>query len=93
MHIRQGLTLALIVLSSPCAVAQTDVAQSLVNSSELGGEIQSALVAFDRIFLQRHGHHVLQLLGNVLAEHMNRRRRGVHNLMQQLLQIARTERT
>ena len=33
MHIRQGLTLALIVLSSPCAVAQTGVAQSLVTPS------------------------------------------------------------
>src|SRR6478672_1954549 len=48
------------------------LAQPLVDASELGREIETALVPLRRILLQRHRHDVLELLGDVLAERVYR---------------------
>src|SRR6185437_4247979 len=63
--------------------ARVRFAQSLVNPGQLRGQVQAALVALLRIFLQRHCDDILQLLRNVAAQGVNRRRRRVYDLMQQ----------
>src|SRR4029077_13668878 len=68
--------------------ARVSLAQPLVHARELGGEVQAALAALLRILLHRLRHDRLELLGNVLAQRMDRRRGGVHDLVQQLLQVA-----
>src|SRR5579864_5384141 len=71
--------------------ARIGLAQSLVDASELGGELQSALAALLGVLLQRGRHYVLELLRHLLAQGVDRRRRGVDDLVQQLLQIAGAE--
>ena len=72
--------------------ARVLLAQLLVAAGELGREIEAALVALVRILQQRHRDDVLELLGDVLAQRMDRRRRRVDDLVQQLLQVAGAER-
>ena len=67
--------------------------QPLVYAGQLRGEIQATLVTLGRILLQRHRHHGFELLGDLFAQRMNGWRCCIHNLMQQLLKVASTERT
>src|SRR4051794_22509144 len=69
------------------------LAQLLMAAGELGGEVDAALVTLVRVLLQGRRYDVLEILGDLLAQRMNRWRRCVHDLMQQLLQVARTKRT
>src|SRR4029077_695196 len=66
--------------------------QPLVHAGELGGEVEPALAALVRVFLHRHRHHHLDLLRHLLAQRVDRRGRGIDDLVQQLLQVAGTER-
>jgi len=67
--------------------ARVGLAQPLVHAGEVGGEVQAALAALGRLLLQRQRHHRLELLRHVLAHRVDRRRRRVHDLVQELLQI------
>jgi len=66
-------------------------AQLLMHPGQFGGEVQARLVALLRIFLQRHRRYVLELLGNLGPQRMNRRWGRKHDLVQQFLQIAGPE--
>jgi len=72
--------------------ARVGFAQPLVHAGEVGGEVHAALAALGRVLLQRQRHHRLELLGHVLAHGVDRRRRRVHDLVQQFVQIAGAER-
>ncbi len=66
--------------------------QLLVHAGELGGQVQAALLAAQRVLLHGGGHHHFQFLGHVIAQGVDRRRRGVDDLVQELGEVAGTER-
>ena len=71
--------------------ASIRLTQALMYARQLCGEVQAALVALGWVFLQRHRHHGLELLGDLFAQRVNRRRCCIHDLMQQLLKVAGAE--
>ena len=67
-------------------------AQFLMHARQFGGKVQTGFVALLRVLLQRHGRHVLELLGNLGTQRMNGRRSREYDLVQELLQVAGAER-
>ena len=67
-------------------------AQPLVHAGELGGEIRARFLALVRCLEHRHRDDLFELFRHVLALRVDRRRRGVHDLVQQLDQVAGAER-
>ena len=69
------------------------LAQLLVHARELGREIGADFCsACPASFCIAMRDDVLELLGNVLAQRVDRRRRRVHDLVQQLGEVAGAER-
>src|SRR5690606_32352206 len=67
-------------------------AQLLIELRQRRRELHAALEALRRVLLQRRDDDFLELLGDLVAHRVNRLRRGVDDLVQQLAQRVRTER-
>src|SRR5690606_39208663 len=78
----------LLLLVDPIVLA----AERLIDARQGRRELETALVALRRLLLQSLRDHLLELLGDILAQRMDRRRRRVDDLMQQLAQAVRAER-
>ena len=76
----------------PCWSIVVLGAQLLMHAGQLRGEVETRLVALLRILEQCHRGHILEFLGDFRAQGVDRRRRGKHYLVQQLLQVAGAER-
>ena len=69
------------------------IAKLLKRARENSGEFLAVLVAFLRVLLQTLGHDLLKNFGHVVTQRVDRRRRRIHDLVQQLRKIVGAKRT
>ena len=72
--------------------ARVFLAQLLVDAGECRRQVEAALLPVGRILLHRRGDHHLEVLGHVAAQRMDRRRRGIDDLVQEFGEAAGAER-